>query len=68
VRLLTLSSVEDKEVAEVTHEALLDHWQQIKEWLDGQRDRIRQQRRINALAEEWQKQARSEAISCRDGS
>ncbi|HEY9695856.1 MAG TPA: pentapeptide repeat-containing protein [Trichocoleus sp.] len=57
-RLLTLSSVEGKEVAEVTHEALLDHWQQIREWLDGQRDRIRQQRRINALAEEWEKQGK----------
>ncbi|MBW4542029.1 MAG: pentapeptide repeat-containing protein [Myxacorys chilensis ATA2-1-KO14] len=57
-RLLTLSSVEGKEVAEVTHEALLDHWQQIREWLDGQRDRIRQQRRINALAQEWEKQGK----------
>ena len=64
-RLLTLSrvegkeaSVEGKEVAEVTHEALLDHWQQIKEWLDGQRDFIRQQRRINTLAEEWKRQGK----------
>ena len=57
-RLLTLSSVEEKEVVEVTHEALLDHWQQIREWLDGQRDHIRQQRRINALAEEWKKQGK----------
>jgi hypothetical protein len=54
-RLLTLSRVEGKEVAEVTHEALLDHWQQIQEWLDGQRDRIRQQRLINILAEEWKR-------------
>jgi uncharacterized protein YjbI with pentapeptide repeats len=58
VRLLMLSSVEGKEVVEVTHEALLDHWQQIWEWLDGQRDRIRQQRRINALAQEWEKQGK----------
>ncbi|MBD3887380.1 pentapeptide repeat-containing protein [Phormidium tenue FACHB-886] len=58
VRLLMLSSVEGKEVVEVTHEALLDHWQQIREWLDGQRDLIRQQRRINALAQEWEKQGK----------
>jgi uncharacterized protein YjbI with pentapeptide repeats len=57
-RLLTLSRVEGREVVEVTHEALLDHWQQIKRWLDGQRELIRRQRRINALAEEWAKQGK----------
>jgi len=57
-RLITLSLEAGKEVAEVTHEALLEQWQQIKEWLDGKRDRIRQQRRIDALAEEWAKQGK----------
>jgi uncharacterized protein YjbI with pentapeptide repeats len=57
-RLLTLSSTEGKEVVEVTHEALFEHWQQLKIWLDGQRERIRQQRRINALAEEWSKRSK----------
>ena len=57
-RLLTLSSTEGKKVVEVTHEALFEHWQQLKVWLDGQRERIRQQRRINALAEEWSKRSK----------
>lgn len=57
-RLLTLSSVEGKEVVEVTHEALLEHWQQIREWLNEQRNGIPKQRRINALAEEWEKQGK----------
>ena len=57
-RLITRSTVEGEEVVEVTHEALLEHWQQIKDWLDGRRDRIRQQRRINASAVEWAKQGK----------
>ncbi len=57
-RLITRSTVEGEEVVEVTHEALLEQWQQIKGWLDGQRDRIRQQRQINALAVEWAKRGK----------
>ena len=57
-RLITRSTVEGEEMVEVTHEALLEQWQQIKGWLAGQRDRIRQQRQINALAEEWAKRGK----------
>lgn len=57
-RLLTLSSDEGKEVIEATHETLFEHWQQLKDWLDGQRNLIRQQRRINTIAEEWRKQGK----------
>jgi hypothetical protein len=53
-RLITLSTSQGNEIAEVTHEALFEHWQQLTHWLDNCRDLIRQQRRIEASAEEWQ--------------
>ncbi|UIE36917.1 hypothetical protein KIK02_18200 [Leptodesmis sichuanensis A121] len=46
VRLITLSTVNGKAVAEVTHEALFIHWQLLKDWLSSQRDLIRQQRKV----------------------
>jgi len=58
VRLLTLSSYDGNELVEVTHEALFDHWQQLQNWLDNKRDIIRQQRRINAAADEWLQQGK----------
>jgi uncharacterized protein YjbI with pentapeptide repeats len=57
-RLITLSSANGAEIAEVTHEALLENWQQFGLWLDGRRDLIRQQRKIQAWAEEWDIQKR----------
>ncbi|WP_013322648.1 NACHT and WD repeat domain-containing protein [Gloeothece verrucosa] len=60
-RLITLSSVkkvhsqgeEIEEIAEVTHEALFEHWAELKKWLNGQQDVIRQKIRIDNAAEEW---------------
>lgn len=57
-RLITLSSANGAEIAEVTHEALLENWQQLSFWLDGKCDLIRQQRKIEAAAEEWDTQKR----------
>ncbi|MBD2058120.1 pentapeptide repeat-containing protein [Oculatella sp. FACHB-28] len=60
-RLITLSTSQDNEIAEVTHEALFEYWQQLTYWLDNCRDSIRQQRKIEASAEEWQ------ATGCKRG-
>ena len=40
-RLITLSSQSGHETAEVTHEALFNHWQLLNNWLDSCRDDIR---------------------------
>lgn len=58
-RLITLSSISGQEMAEVAHEALFDNWTQLKTWLDSYRDLIRQQRRIEAAAEEWKQKGKS---------
>ncbi len=53
VRLVTLSSEQGTETAEVTHEALFANWGQMKEWLDSSRSDIRFQRRLDEAALHW---------------
>ena len=55
-RLVTLSSQGGQEIAEVTHEALFDHWQLLNDWLDSNRDDIRFQRMLEAAATYWEEQ------------
>jgi uncharacterized protein YjbI with pentapeptide repeats len=40
-------------VVDVAHEALIRHWQLLRQWLDERRDVLRQQRKIETAAEEW---------------
>ena len=60
VRLITLSDNAGTETAEVTHEALFDHWQQMKVWLDGSRSDLRFQRRLDEAATLWDESGRPE--------
>lgn len=52
-RLITLSSFEGKQCIEVTHEALFEHWQKLKEWIADNRDDIRFQRRLESAVVRW---------------
>ncbi|MDJ0516337.1 MAG: WD40 repeat domain-containing protein, partial [Trichodesmium sp. MO_231.B1] len=60
VRLITLSATGSSETAEVTHEALFEHWGKFQEWLDGSREDIRFQRRLDEAAHHWNEQKRLE--------
>jgi uncharacterized delta-60 repeat protein len=60
VRLITLSASSNTETAEVTHEALFDHWQQLQGWLEGGRSDIRFQRRLDEAARYWDENNRPE--------
>ena len=60
IRLITLSGGDGTETAEVTHEALFDHWGQLNKWLDGSRDDIRFQRRLEDAACHWDENERPE--------
>ncbi|WOD41899.1 hypothetical protein [Nodosilinea sp. E11] len=62
VRLLTLASHGDGEVAEVTHEALFGYWQALNEWLDSSRDDIRFQRRLDEAATYWNQHGRPNGL------
>ena len=56
-RLVTLSAGTDgTETAEVTHEALLEHWATLREWLDSNREDVRFHRHLAATAEDWETQ------------
>ena len=57
-RLITLSSEQESETAEVTHEALFANWGQMQEWLDSSRSDIRFQRRLDEAALHWDENGR----------
>jgi AAA ATPase domain len=59
-RLVTLSGDVGSETVEVTHEALFEHWQQLKSWLDKSRSDLRFQRRLDEAAMVWQGNERPE--------
>ncbi|MDM8542666.1 hypothetical protein QUF90_16450 [Desulfococcaceae bacterium HSG9] len=55
-RLITFTAengAKDSPGVELTHEALLEHWQLLKIWLDENRDDLRFQRRLEAAATHW---------------
>ncbi|NJL65252.1 MAG: hypothetical protein HC903_30010 [Methylacidiphilales bacterium] len=45
-------------VVDVAHEALIRHWLLLRKWLDENRDRLREKRKIEAAAQEWSNQGR----------
>ncbi|BAZ19935.1 pentapeptide repeat-containing protein [Kalymmatonema gypsitolerans NIES-4073] len=40
-------------VVDVAHEALIRHWSLLREWLDENREFLRQKRKIEVAAQEW---------------
>ncbi|MFG6105393.1 pentapeptide repeat-containing protein [Leptothoe sp. EHU-05/26/07-4] len=60
-RLLVTSEViskgeiqERRAIVDVAHEALIRHWRLLRQWIEKNRDLLRQQRRIEASAVTWQ--------------
>jgi uncharacterized protein YjbI with pentapeptide repeats/energy-coupling factor transporter ATP-binding protein EcfA2 len=45
-------------VVDVAHEALIRHWLLLRKWLDENRDRLREKRKIETAAQEWSNQGR----------
>ncbi|HUS69660.1 MAG TPA: SUMF1/EgtB/PvdO family nonheme iron enzyme [Anaerolineae bacterium] len=59
VRLITLSStIDGMPTAEVTHEALFEHWQLLRNWISEGRDDIRLKQRLGLAAREWDESGR----------
>ena len=48
-----LEGGERKAIVDVAHEALIRNWPKLRQWLDENRDLLRQQRRIEASAVNW---------------
>ncbi|MBW4515909.1 MAG: WD40 repeat domain-containing protein [Timaviella obliquedivisa GSE-PSE-MK23-08B] len=61
VRLITCSTRHNGiETAEITHEALFDHWQLLNQWIEQSRSDLRFQRRLEDDAEYWEQNGRPE--------
>ena len=60
-RLLVTSKATagDAETVEVAHEALIENWQQLRDWVGVERQYMTWQQRLNAGALEWQARKRS---------
>jgi hypothetical protein len=61
-RLITLSDDNGIKIVEVTHEALFDNWQQLKDWLNGGRSDLLFQRRLDNAVTVWQEHKKSDGI------
>jgi uncharacterized protein YjbI with pentapeptide repeats len=46
-------------VLDVAHEALIRQWPLLRQWVDENRDILRQKRKIEAVAEEWREKGKS---------
>ncbi len=53
-RLLTA----DEETITIAHEALIDSWPRLRQWIEAGRDDLRARQRISAAAQEWADQGR----------
>lgn len=61
VRLITCSTSHNGiETAEITHEALFDHWRSLNQWLEQGRNDLRFQRRLEEDAQYWDQNGRPE--------
>jgi hypothetical protein len=45
-------------IVDVAHEALIRHWQLLRQWIEQNRDLLRQQRKIETEAVAWREQGR----------
>ena len=52
-RLITLSYADGDTTVEITHEALLDHWLVLQNWLSENRESLRIERRLDNVVKRW---------------
>lgn len=62
-RLITLSSPDKKQsTTEITHEALLDNWQRLQDWLANSREDLRFEHRLNETINNWENQHKADGL------
>ena len=57
-RLIVTRRNQSEAVVDVSHEALIRHWQQLRTWLDASRESLLFQRKIETAAREWKRQGK----------
>jgi hypothetical protein len=50
-----------KETVEIAHEALIQHWARLRQWLDADREFLTWRERLGAALGEWERTARKDA-------
>ena len=65
-RFLTFLTFEQeadrRESVEITHDALIVHWKELKDWLDANRDDLRFLNRLDAAAKHWDAAGRARGL------
>jgi WD40 repeat protein/energy-coupling factor transporter ATP-binding protein EcfA2 len=63
-RLLTTDSIEDanKQVVDVSHEALIRGWPRLRKWIEEDRHGLRVHRRLTEAAGEWERTHRDQSL------
>ena len=62
-RLITLTAdAEGHQSAEVSHEAIFEHWKLLDQWLEESRNDLRFQRRLDQAARHWEASAEAEGL------
>ena len=63
-RLLTSGQDEasDRRVVDITHEALIRGWPELRAWIDDEREQLRAERRLTEAATEWDQGGRDESL------
>jgi type II secretory pathway predicted ATPase ExeA len=66
-RLLVTSQVAGsvEETIEVSHEALIRHWERLKQWVEADREFLVWEQRLNASVKEWEGNKRSSDLLLR---
>jgi len=54
------------ETVEVSHEALIRHWDRLRTWVDGDREFLLWRERFRGLLAEWQKRDRDPGMLLQD--
>jgi WD40 repeat protein len=62
-KLIVISEEKGMAVVDIAHEALIRNWQQLREWVNTERDAIRLQRTIERAAKEWESTGNSEDLA-----
>lgn len=62
-RLLVITTAPGgkRSFVEVTHEALIREWPRYRDWVEGERDNLAFERRIETAADEWEQHQRDQA-------
>ena len=60
-RLVVTGRNEDteEETVQVVHEALIREWKRLREWISENREKLRQKRKIETAAKEWEEKRKS---------